>query len=63
MYRRDVLKRMVEQFLFYPPLLIDGVEAISGLRLPTDIDMQRAKFIVSPATESQLTDFWIALKA
>jgi spermidine/putrescine transport system substrate-binding protein len=63
MYRRDVLKRMVEQFLFYPPLLVDGVEAVSGLRLPTTVDMQRAEFIVSPVSESQLTDFWIALKA
>lgn len=63
MYRRDVLKHMVDQFLFYPPLLVDDLASVTGLRLPTAIDMERAQFIVSPVNESQLTDFWIALKA
>lgn len=63
MYRPAVLKRMTDQFLFYPPLKIEGEEHASGLRMPTSADMQRAQFIVSPVTEDQLTDLWITLKA
>jgi spermidine/putrescine transport system substrate-binding protein len=62
-YRHDVLKRMVEQFLFYPPSQVEGLESIKGLFLPTAADMQRAHFIVSPVDDNQLTNLWIALKA
>lgn len=62
-YRHDVLKRMVEQFLFYPPIKFDGVHGIPGMRMPTAADMQRAQFIVSPVDDDQLTTLWIALKA
>lgn len=63
MYRPAVLKRMVDQFLFYPPITVEGRESVSGLRMPTPADIQRAQFIVSPVTEDQLTDLWITLKA
>jgi spermidine/putrescine transport system substrate-binding protein len=64
MYRYTVLKRLVHEFMFYSPLSeLNGSEELPGMRMPTPDDMRRARFIQSCASDAQLTDLWISLKA
>jgi spermidine/putrescine transport system substrate-binding protein len=63
MYRKDILKRGMKAHFFYPPVRLSGADYLSKLRVPTEADMQRAKFIVSPLREDELINLWIALKA
>ena len=63
MYRKKVIKRMCEEYLFYPPVDVASLEDFSGARMPTVDEINRAQFIVSPASEDQLIDLWVAVKA